>query len=90
MKKVVLFLGAAAIIGVGSAFTTVMSGPVNPASYVLIGTTWEPASNYPNGTCELEGDICSYSKIGDEEGDEGEFQNPENFQRLQDGQFQAN
>lgn len=88
MKKVFLFLGAAAIIGVGSAFTTQMMDPPALGTYVLIGDTWEPAEEHQDKECVNLPGICSYTMIDDEPGSqEDPYKNPSNFVEGQPGQL---
>ncbi len=89
MKKLFLFLGAACIIGIGSAFTTQMMDPPTVGKYVLIGDTWEPASLHQDLDCVGETNICSYTMVGDEPGQEEDpFKNPDNFDPAQAGNLQ--
>jgi hypothetical protein len=72
MKKFTLLLAAAAIIGVGSAFTTA----ADPAGkWVLEGSTYVQVST---GSCiEDDQQVCDYLKTGNE--GEHPDQNPANF-----------
>lgn len=79
MKKIKLFLVAAAFIGIGSAFTATR---VSPGEYVLIGGTFQLVDNQPpGGHCDIQtASICKYEKIGNAGPDP--YTNPANFSAL--------
>lgn len=87
MKKLFLFLGAAAIIGVGSAFTSVMMDPPTSGTYLQVSTgVWQAQSMHPDADCIESSDICSYDKTGNDPGSFGDpLKNPANFEPRDQG-----
>ena len=87
MKKLFLFFRAAAIFGVGSAFTGVMMDTPSSGSYLEVTSgNWRPASDFPDADCIESPNDCSYQKIGNEPGPTGNpLQNSANFQVLDHG-----
>jgi hypothetical protein len=57
MKKITLLLGAAAIIGIGSAFTTAQQS--GETEYVFDGENYILKTEAP-GTCIDAPDVCTY------------------------------
>lgn len=62
MKKGFLFLGAAAILAIGSAFTT--TSKASTEEYVRIGTEFIPLSEAGDGQCvEMDDEHCKYTLV---------------------------
>ena len=61
MKKITLLLGAAAIIGIGSAFTTAQQSETEYVNSPSLG--WIPKSEAP-GTCQAAEDVCTFVDRG--------------------------
>lgn len=87
-KMIMSFAAVALMVGLFS-FTTKLVPP--NGDHVLIGDTWRPISEFPNGDCLNEPGICSYEKTGSLPGPQNDqYKNPANFTSVDQGVFDPN